>query len=122
MAATGQTYSCPECGGVLKEIQESGVVRYRCRVGHLYSPESLLADQGVAVEKALWAAIRNLEEQAEFSDKLAVNSRKKQHLRLAKRFSEKAEASRENASVLRDLLQKAADQVFEAPEERTGTQ
>lgn len=99
-----------------------GIDRYRCRVGHLYSPESLLADQGVAVEKALWAAIRILEEQAEFAHRLAANSRKKQHPRLVTRFSEKAEASRENASILRDLLQKAADRVFETPEQRTGTQ
>ena len=122
MVSGGLTYSCPECGGVLKEIQEGGIDRYRCRVGHLYSPESLLADQGVAVEKALWAAIRILEEQAEFAHRLAANSRKKQHPRLVTRFSEKAEASRENASILRDLLQKAADRVFETPEQRTGTQ
>jgi two-component system chemotaxis response regulator CheB len=122
MPSSGEPYSCPECGGVLKEIKESGMVRFRCRVGHLYSPESLLADQGVVVEKALWAAIRTLEEQAEFAEKLATNSRKKQHARLAKRFSEKASVSRENASVLRELLQSAADRVFETPEERTGTQ
>jgi len=119
---SGLTYSCPECGGVLREIQEGGVSRFRCRVGHLYSSDSLLADQGVAVEKALWAAIRILEEQSEFADKLAASSQEKRHTRLFKRFSEKAQASRENASVLRDLLQKSADRVFEIPEERTGTE
>jgi len=121
MVPAGLTYSCPECGGVLKEIVENGIERYRCRVGHLYSAESLLADQGLAVEKALWAAIRTLEEQAEFAERLADSSRKKQHLRLVKRFSDKAQVSRENASVLRDLLQKAADRVFETPAERTAT-
>ena len=75
----GQHYSCPECGGVLEEIEESGMLRFRCRVGHQYSPDSLLEDQGEAVEKALWAAIRNLEEQAEFSERLAPNSRNKKH-------------------------------------------
>src|SRR5215831_6382566 len=102
----------------LKEIREGGVTRFRCRVGHIYSPESLLADQGVGVEKVLWAAIRNLEEQSEFADKPATNSKKKQHPRLTQRFREKAQVSRENASVLRDLLEKAADRVFETSEER----
>lgn len=129
MSARGQTYACPECGGVLEEAKEGGMLRFRCRVGHLYSPESLLADQTEAVEKALWAAIRSMEEQAEFSDRLANSSRQKKRPRLARRFTEKADASRENASVLRDLLQRTSDEVFEVPleggsqehEERTGT-
>lgn len=118
---SGLTYSCPECGGVLREIQEGGTERFRCRVGHIYSPESLLADQGIAVAKALWAAIRILEEQAEVADKLAGKSRRNQQPRLFKRFNEKAVASRENASVLRDLLHQAADRVFEADEQSTAT-
>lgn len=129
MSATGQTYACPECGGVLEEAREGGMLRFRCRVGHLYSPDSLLADQTEAVEKALWAAIRSMEEQAEFSDRLADSSKQKKRALLARRFTEKAEASRENATVLRDLLQRTSDEVFEIPledgtpqhEERTGT-
>lgn len=129
MSATGQTYACPECGGVLEEAKEGGMLRFRCRVGHLYSPESLLADQTEAVEKALWAAIRSMEEQAEFSDRLADNSEQKKRPRLARRFIEKAQASRENANVLREFLQKTSEEVFEIPledgssdfEQKTGT-
>jgi two-component system, chemotaxis family, protein-glutamate methylesterase/glutaminase len=115
MTATGQTYACPECGGVLEEMKETGMLRFRCRVGHIYSPESLLADQTDAVESALWAAIRSMEEQAEFSHRLADNSRKKERPRLAQRFAEKASANRENASILRELLQKTSDRVLEVP-------
>lgn len=103
------------------------MVRFRCRVGHIYSPESLHADQNLAVEKALWAAIRSLEEYAEFSARLASRSLSKKRPRLATRFSEKAEASREDAAVLRELLEKSAEPVLEMPEEmeipdeRTGT-
>ena len=129
MSATGQTYDCPECGGVLEECKETGMLRFRCRVGHIYSPESLLADQTEAVEKALWAAIRSMEEQAEFSERLANTSRERKRPSLARRFTEKAGVSRENASILRDLLQKTSDEVLEIPleggasehDERTGT-
>ena len=122
MAANGQTYSCPECGGVLEEMRENKLLRFRCRVGHTYSPDSLMADQTEAVERALWAAIRSMEEQAEFSARLAAKSRQNKHPRLARRFSEKAEINRGNATLLRDLLQRTADELLEMPEEGTGTQ
>lgn len=121
MEATGSTYSCPECGGVLEEAKESNMLRFRCRVGHIYSPDSLMADQTVAVERALWAAIRSMEEQAEFSQRLANNSKQKKQIRLERRFREKAESNRENASVLRELLQRSADELLEMPEEQTGS-
>lgn len=117
--STGQTYSCPECGGVLEEVDETGMVRFQCRVGHMYSPESLLADQTVAVERALWAAIRSMEEQAEFSERLATKWRLNKRSGLARRFSEKAEAHRENANILRDLLLKTSDEVLAVPKEET---
>ena len=127
LEASGHTYSCPECGGVLEEIQENKLARLRCRVGHIYSPESFLADQTEAVERALWAAIRSMEEQTEYADRLAASSREKQRLALARRFSEKAEGSRENAAILRELLQRTTEEIFDIPEPaaamepRTGT-
>jgi len=65
------------------------------------------------VERALWAAIRSMEEQTEYADRLAASSRKKQRLALARRFSEKAESSREN---VRELLQRTTDEIFDIPE------
>jgi two-component system chemotaxis response regulator CheB len=122
MEQTGQVYSCPECGGVLEETEEGEMLRFRCRVGHLYSPESLMADQNLATERALWAAIRGLEEQAEISERLAKSSRLKKRTRLAARFSEKAKSSREDAALLRGLLEKTADEVLDVPLEQTGTE
>jgi two-component system chemotaxis response regulator CheB len=119
---TGQVYSCPECGGVLEEKQEGEMVRFKCRVGHAYSPESLMADQGTATERALWAAIRSLEEQAEFSERLANSSQQKRRTSLARRFGEKAKSSRDDASLLRGLLERTAEEVLDVPLEQTGTE
>ena len=122
MEATGQTYVCPECGGVLQETEEADMLRFRCRVGHVYSPESLMADQNLATERALWAAIRSLEEQAEFSERLANSSRLKKRSRLASRFGEKAKASRDDATLLRGLLERTSEDVLDVPLEQTGTE
>jgi two-component system chemotaxis response regulator CheB len=121
---TNARYSCPECGGALNEVQEGGMERFRCRVGHTYSPESLFEDQSEALERALWAAIRSLEEHAEFSARLADKSVSRNHGHLAERFRERASSSREHASVLRELLEHAEnpiEQIEPSPEEATGT-
>ncbi len=114
---TGVEFSCPECGGVLKEMREGGLSRYVCRVGHGYAPEALLESQWEAVERALWAGVRSLEEHAEFSDRLADRMSSKN---IAERFSERARVARENARILHELIERqtveAGDLVEDTPE------
>ena len=40
---TASGFTCPECHGALWELQEDGLLRFRCRVGHAFSAESLLS-------------------------------------------------------------------------------
>ena len=98
--------------------------RFRCRVGHTYSPESLFEDQSEALEHALWAAIRSLEEHAEFSARLAEKSVARNHRNLAERFRQRATSSRDHADILRELLEHAEnpmEQIEPSAEEATGT-
>ena len=39
-------FTCPECHGPLWETSEGDLVRYRCRVGHAYSEDSMMLEQG----------------------------------------------------------------------------
>jgi two-component system, chemotaxis family, protein-glutamate methylesterase/glutaminase len=64
-------FTCPECNGSLWEFSEGELVRYRCRVGHAYTEDSMVVQQGSAVEAALWPALEMLEERAEFLDRVA---------------------------------------------------
>lgn len=50
--------SCPQCGGVLNEVTEEGSTRFRCQVGHAFTPDALIAAQKDELERALESAIR----------------------------------------------------------------
>jgi two-component system chemotaxis response regulator CheB len=54
--------TCPECGGALRDASEGDLVRFQCHVGHAYNGENLLVEHGESVERALWTALRILEE------------------------------------------------------------
>jgi two-component system chemotaxis response regulator CheB len=108
------TYSCPECHGVLWEVEEPALPRFRCRVGHGYSPQSLAAVQDEAVEDALWAAVRSLEEKAGLSWRLADHWRSLGADQLASEMEQRAHRSRAHALHVRALLTGAEQDVSSA--------
>jgi two-component system chemotaxis response regulator CheB len=56
------TYTCPECHGILLQIKEGNITRFRCHTGHAYSVDSLLAELTETCEAALWNALRAVQE------------------------------------------------------------
>jgi two-component system chemotaxis response regulator CheB len=100
---------CPECGGVLTEQPEAGILQWRCMVGHRYSPESLAAAQAVSVESALWAAIRALEERAALLERMADRCDTRGQKRSARSFRHKARDARAQGKVVREALSDAAE-------------
>jgi two-component system chemotaxis response regulator CheB len=97
-------FSCPDCNGVLWGIDDGGLERFRCRVGHAWSPESLLTRQSEALEAALWIALRSLEERAALARRLAEPARRRGHTITATRFEEQATEVQQAARVVRNLL------------------
>lgn len=97
-------FTCPECHGTLWEAEHGGIVRYRCRVGHVYSAESMLAAQTDSVDRALWTALRSMEERAALTHRLAERARARKHHWVARAFDERAKAADGHASVIRELL------------------
>lgn len=104
LAGNPSAYSCPECHGVLWEIEDDQLTRYRCRVGHAFSPESMLAQQSDALEDALWSALKTLEESASLSRRLVAQSTERGHPLMAGRFKEKAQTAERHALLIRQVL------------------
>jgi two-component system chemotaxis response regulator CheB len=99
---------CPECGGVLTEHREAGVLQWECRVGHRYSPETLIDAQADDVEGALWAAIRALEDRAALLKRMAQQAEQRGQIRSARRFRRQAQSASEQAEIVRQALVGAA--------------
>lgn len=99
-------YSCPDCGGVLWEVRDGEFIRFRCRVGHGWTSDALLAQQAHTLDDALWTALRALEENAALSRQIAARHRQRGAERLARRLDDQADAAQGRADVIRDALTK----------------
>lgn len=60
--ARPSSFSCPDCGGVLFELDDRTPVRFRCHTGHAFSLASLASMLEEVTDFALWAALRAMRE------------------------------------------------------------
>ncbi len=113
-------FSCPDCGGVLWQIEDGEFTRFRCRVGHAYSPESMLGAQADVLEEALWTAMKTLDENARLAKRLADSERVRGHAWLTRRFEQREREARDRAEVIRRFLASGDSTVTLATPETTG--
>ncbi len=101
---TPSAFACPECHGVLWEIEEGEMVRYRCRVGHAYSPATLLAEQSEALEDALWVALRAFEENGALAKRMKQRAQARGHEVSVRHFGEQVQEAQQRAAIIRQAL------------------
>lgn len=94
-------FACPECHGVLWELRDNEMVRFRCRIGHSYGPESLGRELSLASENALWAAVRALEEKAALQRRVAEGMGDRS---MSSRLLEQSSADVANARLIREMI------------------
>jgi two-component system chemotaxis response regulator CheB len=91
---------CPSCHGEMTEVEVNGFQRFRCHTGHAFSLASADAEQAEEVERALWAAIRALDESAALTRRLSIRSVPE----LRRRFADRSELATRQSALLRRLL------------------
>lgn len=91
---------CPSCGGVMTESTVNGLARFRCHTGHTFTLDGLAAEQARALETALWAAVRALEESETLARRMASHAA----LDLGERFEEKAVTMKRHAHRIQEML------------------
>jgi two-component system chemotaxis response regulator CheB len=110
-------FGCPSCHGALFSIDEGGMERFRCRVGHAWSPDALAAEQSQALESALWMALRSLEERAALNRRMGDRAEQRGHRLSAHTFRLRHDESHQAANVLRRLLQQGELNAEDLPAE-----
>lgn len=98
-------FTCPSCGGGMWELNSDGLMRYRCHVGHIYSADSLAAEQADAIESALWTAARTLEERASLARRLAQQAWDDNRPRSADQFMQMADEAVRHVEIIRQIIE-----------------
>lgn len=98
------SFTCPECGGALWEINEGSLLRYRCHVGHAFTAEAVLDAQTNGAEEMLWALMRSHQERAALVRRMAERERTQNKEELANHLEQRAREYDEDAAVVRGML------------------
>ena len=108
--------TCPECHGVLLQLQEGRMLRYRCHTGHAFSANALLLMLTESIEDSLWSTVRGIEESVMLMRHMAQHLANVGDTVMAARFEVKAEESDRRAKQIKQLAlqheQLSADQVM----------
>ncbi|MCW2239996.1 chemotaxis protein CheB [Azospirillum canadense] len=112
---TPSVFSCPDCGGNLYEVEDGSLLRYRCKVGHAYSPQALASANHDLLERALWVALRAHEDRMILFKRMAEKARKGGHDLVAERWSVAAAEVQRSITLLRDVLSSPNAVLDDAP-------
>jgi two-component system, chemotaxis family, protein-glutamate methylesterase/glutaminase len=99
--------SCPDCGGVMWEIDEDDSIRFRCHVGHAYTAEMMQLAQEDVLRRALGSALRALDERVALSEKLRQQAATLGQNHVTAHWAQKKEEIQREADVIRDAIRRA---------------
>jgi two-component system chemotaxis response regulator CheB len=83
------TFTCPECGGSLWQMEES-VPSFACHVGHVVSGENVLRGKSDEMERSVWVIMRSLKEIQLLARQLANHAAGQGNHESASQFDAKA--------------------------------
>ena len=92
--------SCPDCGGVLNQIDAGAEIRFRCQVGHAFTPLGLAEAQNEELERALGIAVRTHRDRIRLFGQMADSARERGLPHALARWQEASDESEQMIAVL----------------------
>ncbi len=97
-------YTCPECHGILVQIEEGRSIRFRCHTGHAFSLESLLVDITRSTEEMLWNSLRVIQEKELLLTHMAEHYQNVEQVDAAENCLDQVIATRRLGDVIRHAV------------------
>ena len=96
--------SCPDCGGVLNQIEMQEEIRFRCQVGHAFTPLGLAAAQSDELERALSIAARTHRDRIRLFEQMEESAHARGLPRAEGRWKKASLESQRMIQVLEDAM------------------
>jgi two-component system, chemotaxis family, protein-glutamate methylesterase/glutaminase len=101
---TRSVLTCPDCGGLMWELKDGAMSRYRCHIGHAYTDEMFAVGLDERLKRAMATALRALNERTALVTKLRDQAAERGRLDLANSWSVRADEFETEADVIRDAI------------------
>jgi two-component system chemotaxis response regulator CheB len=98
--------TCPECDGVLWEIDEDDTLRYRCHIGHAFTADLVNIALEDSVSRALAVALRSFEERAEIARSLERQALARSQQASVKMWRQRISEIDAEAEIIRDAIKR----------------
>jgi two-component system chemotaxis response regulator CheB len=98
--------ACPDCGGVMWEIDVGELMRFRCHVGHAYTAEMMSLALDENLQRALASALRALEERVALARKLQKQAIDNGHKLIAEDWADKARDFEREMELIRSSVRR----------------
>jgi two-component system chemotaxis response regulator CheB len=108
MLGTPSRFTCPECHGALWEIDDGSMLRFRCHVGHAFTPDTVLASQGEEIDRLLGTLLRSHQERAALAHRMAERERASERHALAQHLETRARDYEHDVRIMKELLRSGA--------------
>ena len=96
--------TCPDCGGIMWELKDGTMSRYRCHIGHAYTEELLTVGLEERLKRAMATALRALNERVAVASKGRDDAQERGQAEIAKSWSLRAAEFENEANVIRDAM------------------
>jgi two-component system chemotaxis response regulator CheB len=99
-------FACPDCHGVMWEIDEGNLVRYRCHVGHAYTAELMTLALDESLRRGLASAVRALEERVALAQRLQRQAEHQQQRLTAATWANRAAEYQKELANIRQAMRR----------------